>query len=138
MALYATLPLLAFAAERPNFAGYYEPATPSSGRIFKLSLTQDGSRVHAVFCASDAGDPDSQPTGEGDGRVNSDGVLEFKFKDSHENKGTATLVHEKDHYRFEMRVTKIADAAPLHFYGVLTMKRVGDPVATHKKSAGAM
>jgi hypothetical protein len=106
-----------------NYAGHYEVADKHPGRIFRLNLSQNGSRVHATFFAADR-DAGAKPTGEGDGRVDDRGVLQFKFKDSLANEGTATLEPFNDSYRFELRITKFIDPGPLHFYGVLTMKRM--------------
>jgi hypothetical protein len=33
-------------------------------------------------------------------------------------------------YRFELRVTKFTDPGALHFYGVISMKKTGDPAPT--------
>lgn len=123
----ALLPVLAHASNAAlNYNGHYELVDNHVNRVFTLDLSQSGSSVHGTFCAADPGDPAAKPTGEGKGRVNGHGVLEFTFKDSFANEGTATLEPAGNGYRFEMRITKFVDPAPLHYYGALTLKKTSD------------
>ena len=125
--LAAILPTLAHASGVPvNYAGHYELVDHHPERVFTLDLSQSGTRVHVTFSAADPGDPVAKPTGEGQGRVNGRGILEFTFKDNFANEGTATLAPANDRYRVEMRITKFVDPAPLHFYGALLLKKTPD------------
>ena len=129
--LAGLLPTLAHASGGPvNYAGHYELADKHPGRIFTMDLSQSGSRVHVMFYASTQGDLEAQPTGEGRGRVNDRGILEFTFKDNFANEGTATLAPAGKGYRVELRVTKFVDPSPLHFYGVLTVKKTSNALQT--------
>ncbi len=126
--LAGLLPVLARAGDGPaNYTGHYELADNHPGRTFTMDLSQTGSRVHVIFCASAVGDPEAKPVGEGKGRVNHDGVLEFTFKDNFANEGSATFSPPQNgNYQVEIRVTKFIDPSPLHFYGVLTVKKTSD------------
>jgi hypothetical protein len=125
--LAGMLPTLAHASDvRVNYTGHYEVVDKHPERIFTLYLNQSGSRVHVTFSAADLNDAGARPTGEGDGRVNDRGILKFKFKDNFANEGVATLEPAKNYYRFEMRITKLINPGPLHFYGVLIMKKASD------------
>jgi hypothetical protein len=126
--LACVLPTFTHASDaKNNYTGHYEAADKHPGRVFRLDLTQKGSRVHATFFACDLNNGGPKPAGEGDGRVNDRGILQFKFKDNLANEGTATFEHAGNAYRFELRVTKFVDPGVLHFYGVISMKKTGDP-----------
>jgi hypothetical protein len=126
--LASALPIFAHASDsqKINYTGHYEAADKSPGRVFKLTLMQKGTRVHAIFFAADLNTGGPKPTGEGDGRVDDKGVLQFKFKDNLADEGTAMLEPAGRTYRFELRVTKFTDPGALHFYGVISMKKIGD------------
>jgi hypothetical protein len=128
----AALPTVAHAsdAKKINYTGHYEAADKHPGRVFRLDLAQKGSRVHATFFACDLANGGPKPTGEGDGRVNDEGILKFKFKDNLADEGTATFEPAGKTYRFELRVTKFTDPGALHFYGVISMKKTGDPASS--------
>src|ERR1700683_1534710 len=121
------LPTLAHASDVPvNYTGHYELVDNHPERVFTFDMSQNGSRVHVTFCAAVLNGPGAKPTGEGGGRVNDRGVLDFTFKDNFANEGAATFEPANNGYRVEMRVTRFVDPAPLHFYGVLIMKKTSD------------
>jgi hypothetical protein len=125
--LAGLLSTLAHASDAPvDYSGHYELVDRHPERIFTLDLTQKGSRVHVVFFAAILNDPGAKPIGQGEGRINDRGVLQFTFKDNFLNEGTATIEPVNDDFRVEMRITKFVDPAPLHFYGALTMKKKPD------------
>ena len=115
----------------PNFTGSYELAGKRTDRIFSLQVQQDGRRAHISFSACMADGSGAAPDAEGDGKV-SDGVLNFKFKDSFDNEGTCKLQlqHATQAYQLNMVVTKVVEPSPLHFYSDLLLKKTSEKPIT--------
>jgi hypothetical protein len=104
-------PLSASADPPPIYNGSYELAGKRTDRDFFLEVRQTGSRAKVNFSASMADGTGAAPDAEGDGRIE-DGVLPHGG------------------YQLDMVVTKMVEAAPLHFYGTLLLKKVSDRTIT--------
>ena len=63
------------------------------------------------------------PDGDGEGRVDHDGVLRFPFQDSFFNKGTGTFQRTKDGYVLSIHIADVQDARCLAYYGEHTLQR---------------
>jgi hypothetical protein len=109
-------------AKEPDYTGHYELADPKASHVFSLDIKQKDDRATISFSASMADGSGAAPDAEGKGEVE-DGVLSFKFKDSFDNEGTATLEYKKSVYHLVMAVTKVVDTGALHFYGTMIMKQ---------------
>ena len=108
-------------ADEQNFSGHYELAEGKSTRSFSLDIKQTRDRAEIAFSAAMADGSGAAPDATGTGHVD-DGTLSFKFKDSFNNEGTATLTSKKDGYHLSLTVTKVVDVSPLHFYGNMLLK----------------
>jgi hypothetical protein len=97
---------------------------------FELRIMQTGSRAHVEFTAAFGDGHSAAPDGDGDGTVSATGVLNFHWRDSFFNEGTATLRPKgKSSYMLSMHPTKIVEQRPLQLYG--------DAVSLTKKSTPA-
>ena len=63
------------------------------------------------------------PDGDGEGRIDRDGVLRFTYEDSFFNKGTGTFRHTKKGYLLSIQVDHVEDSRCLVFYGEHTLQR---------------
>jgi hypothetical protein len=113
------------AALKVNYTGHYEMADPKANRTFLLDLTQVHSRVKASFSAAMSDGTGAAPKGTGKGHFE-DGVLSFDFTDNYHNEGSCTFAPLKGGYQLSMRVVKLGDMAPLHFYGTVLLRKTSD------------
>jgi hypothetical protein len=112
-------------AGQTDYSGHYELAAGAkASRTFTLDVTQKPKQSEAKisFSAAMSDGSGSAPDGDGKGEVE-DGVLNFKFKDSFNNEGTATLTEKKGKYLLSLTLTKVVDPGPLHFYGNMALVR---------------
>jgi hypothetical protein len=118
---------------KPNYAGHYELADAKAGRSFSLDIKQTGSRAQVSFAAAMT-DGSSTAAGKGRGHMD-DGVLEIDFTDNLKNEGTCTLQPKKTGpgYILSMRVIKVINLEPVHFYGDILLKKMSDQ-STHQFS----
>ena len=113
------------AAEK-DYSGHYELAAVKPNRSFSLDVKQKDDRATISFSAAMTDGSGAAPDATGRGHVE-DGVLSFKFKDSFNNEGTATLEKKNNVYQLSLTVTKVVEPSPLHFYGSMLMKQTKDP-----------
>ena len=115
----------ALAAEKSaiDFTGHYQLAK-SSKAAFALDVEQKGKTATISFSAAHQDGSGAAPDGDGQGRLNARGELEFKFSDSFENTGTATLRRDGNSFRLLMEMTKVVEPRAVVFYGDLLLKRV--------------
>ncbi len=125
--LFTAAPAYAAPAPKPNFSGSFELAGKRTDRIFNLEVQLNGRRAKISFSACMADGSGAAPDAAGTGKV-SDGVLNFKFKDSFNNEGTGKLqiLPSSSLYQLDMAVTKVVEPSPLHFYGTLQLKKTAD------------
>ena len=123
--LLFTLGICACATDKPaiDFSGHYELAK-SSKAVFAADVQQKGTTAAVSFSASRQDGSGAAPDGDGKGRLNSRGELEFKFSDSFENTGTATLRRKGNVFRLSMKMTKVVEPRAVVFYGDHLLKRV--------------
>ena len=63
------------------------------------------------------------PDGEGEGRIDRDGVLRFTYEDSFSNKGTGTFRRAKKGYLLTVQIDQVEESRCLVFYGEHTFQR---------------
>ncbi len=63
------------------------------------------------------------PDGDGEGRIDRDGVLRFTYEDSFFNKGTGTFRRTKKGYLLSIQIDHVEDSRCLVFYGEHTFQR---------------
>ena len=63
------------------------------------------------------------PDGNGEGRIDRDGILRFTYEDSFFNKGTGTFRRTKKGYLLSIQVDQVEDSRCLVFYGEHTLQR---------------
>jgi hypothetical protein len=129
MKKFITLALLALAvavhAADPaadSFTGHFE-MTKQTKSAFALDVLQKGKTATTSFSAGNADGSGAAPDGDGEGVLNAKGELEFKWTDTFDNAGTATLRREGKSFHLSMKVSKTADPRCLRFYGDMTLKR---------------
>ena len=105
-----------------DFTGHYEPARRSKA-FFTLDVQQKGQTITTSFSTGNADGSVVAPDGDGDGALNANGGFEFKWSDTFDNAGTATLRREGKLYHLSMNVTKAAEPRAMRFYGEVTLKR---------------
>jgi hypothetical protein len=105
-----------------TFTGHFEPAKHTQSP-FTIDITQTGKTAVSSFSAGNADGSGVAPDGDGDGTLNARGDLEFKWTDTFDNAGTATLRREGRLFHLSMKVSKAADPRALSFYGEITLKR---------------
>jgi len=106
-----------------SFTGHFELAKRTKA-AFTLDVLQKGKTADTSFSAGNADGSVVAPDGDGDGAVNAKGELEFKWTDTFDNAGTATLRREGKLFHLSMKVSKAADPRALSFYGEVTLKRI--------------
>jgi hypothetical protein len=79
---------------------------------FSLSLTAAHPDAHGAA-----------PDGNGEGRIDRDGVLRFTYEDNFSNKGNGTFRHTKKGYLLSVQVDHVEDNRCLVFYGEHTFLR---------------
>ncbi len=126
-AFFCALLVLAGArAAAADYTGHYELANTKADYAFSLDVTQTGSEVHLTFSASMTDGSGAAPDGDGQGRINPAGTLEFTFKDSFDNAGSGTLVPGPEGYHLKLNPTTVADPRVLHLYGDAVLKKTAD------------
>jgi len=119
---------IAFAARAADpatgsFTGHYELAK-STKSPFALDVLMKDKTATTSFSAGHADGSGAAPDGDGEGTLNAKGELEFKWTDTFDNAGTATLRRDGKFYHLSMKPGKVADPRALVFYGEITLKRL--------------
>ena len=122
-----TLMVIAVAAHAADpaadsFTGHFE-MTKHPKTTFALDVLQKGKTATTSFSAANVDGSGAAPDGDGDGTVNSKGELEFKWTDTFDNAGTATLRRDGKVFHLSMTVSKTTDPRCMRFYGDMTLKR---------------
>ena len=110
------------AADPGSLTGHFE-MTKRTKAAFSLDILQKGKTATTSFSAGNADGSGAAPDGDGEGAVNAKGELEFKWTDTFDNAGTATLRRDGKLFHLSMKVSKAADPRALSFYGDMTLKR---------------
>jgi len=123
--LLLTVATVTFAAdpEAASYTGHFELAKRSKAP-FALDVTQKGHTATTSFSAANEDGSGAAPDGDGDGALNAKGELEFKWTDTFDNAGTATLRRDGKLFHLSMKVSKAVDPRALKFYGEITLKRL--------------
>lgn len=106
-----------------DFTGHYELAKKTKSS-FALDVSQKGKTATTSFSGGNEDGSGAAPDGDGEGTLNSKSELEFKWTDTFDNAGTATLRHDGKLYHLSMKPSKVADPRALSFYGEITLKLV--------------
>jgi len=105
-----------------TFTGHFEPAKHTKSP-FTLDVTQTGKTAISSFSAGNADGSGVAPDGDGAGALNAKGDLEFKWTDTFDNAGTATLRREGKLFHLSMKVSKATEPRAMSFYGEVILKR---------------
>src|SRR5260370_1633401 len=109
--LLVALAIVAIAAGPPNFAGEYADRNFLNGQAtFQMSLEQSGNTLSVWFSAGYNDGHGLQPVADGNGKITSKGTVEFAFKDSARNAGTATITPTGNTIIISLKTTLIADS----------------------------
>lgn len=85
-----------------------------------ISVTVEAKADGKFLFSLMAAHPDAHgaaPDGEGEGRVDRDGVLRFSYEDSFSNKGTGTFRQTKEGYLLSVQIAQVEEPRCLVFYG---------------------
>jgi hypothetical protein len=127
---WAWLCVPAALASAPNYTGHYETPASKTDWSFSLDVTQTGSKATITFSAGMADGSGAAPDGDGGGKLDAKGALQFTFKDSFDNEGTGTLVAGKNGYQLTMNVTKGVEPRALVFYQEIILIKKSDKPAS--------
>jgi hypothetical protein len=105
-----------------SFTGHFALAKNTKAP-FVLDVLQKGRTATTSFSAGNEDGSGAAPDGDGEGALNAKGELEFKWTDTFDNAGTATLRRDGKLFHLSMKVSKAADPRALKFYGETTLKR---------------
>ena len=105
-----------------SLTGHYELV--KKGRdVLSFDVLQVGKKVTLSFSAAHVDGSGAAPDGDGEGKVNTKGELEFKWTDTFDNAGTGNFHHEGKTYRLTLNTTKVTDARAMAFYGERFLQR---------------
>ena len=118
--------VFSISAAQAQLAGEYADKSYRGGSaVFQMSIEGSGNGTQVWFSAIRHDAQGSAPEGQGYGKMNSKGALEFRFDDSCHNSGTGTITKSGDDILVSMSVTKKADAGCAAFYSAsMKLKRV--------------
>jgi len=120
--LAATLTTHAASPAEDSLTGHYELAKKSKS-AFSFDVLQKGKSATTSFSAGNADGSGAAPDGDGEGKLNAKGELEFKWTDTFDNAGTGILRRDGKVYHLSLKPAKVAEPRALVFYGDLTLKR---------------
>jgi hypothetical protein len=101
-----------------SFAGEYANKNYQGGNaVFQMSIEGSGNNMRVWFSVGRNDGRGSAPEGEGPGKMNGKGTLEFRFEDSCHNSGRGTIARSGDDILVSMTTTRKADANCAAFYG---------------------
>ena len=102
----------------PDLAGVYiAQGTSERYSVTRWLRVRQSGRTAEVSLAASYGDGHGRaPEVEGDGTVDTDGVLRFRFSDSFHNEGTATFRREGRFYVLRVRPTSVVEQEALNMY----------------------
>ena len=125
--LLVALAIVSIAAGPPNFAGEYADRNFLSGQAtFQMSLEQSGSVVTVWFSAGYNDGHGLLPVADGNGKISSQGTVEFTFQDSARNVGTGTITRAGDDIIVSLKTTRVADSRCVELYRKnMRLKKVG-------------
>ena len=117
---------LAGSARGQSFTGEYADKNyQNSSAAFHMSIEGSGNNTQGWFSVGKNNGAGSAPEGQGTGKINSKGALEFKFEDSCRNSGTGTITRSGADIIVSMTTTRKADTSCAAFYGQnFKLKRV--------------
>lgn len=104
-------------AAHAQLAGEYADKSYRGGSaVFQMSIEGGGNATQVWFSAIRHDAQGAAPEGQGYGKMNNKGALEFRFDDSCHNSGTGTITKSGDDIIVSMNATKKADAGCAAFY----------------------
>jgi hypothetical protein len=109
-----------------SFAGEYADKNyQNGGAAFHMSIEGSGNNTQGWFSVGKNNGAGSAPEGQGTGKINSKGALEFKFEDSCHNAGTGIITRSGADIIVSMTTIRKTDAGCAAFYGQnFKLKRV--------------
>lgn len=84
---------------------------------------EGGGKFSLALMAAHPDGHGAAPDGDGEGRVDREGVLHFPYEDSFSNKGTGKFQGTKDGYVLSIHITDVQDPRCLAYYGEHTLQR---------------
>jgi hypothetical protein len=120
-ARYFLVAVIAFAlcgsSRGQSFAGEYANNNYQNGSgVFQMSIEGSGKNTQVWFSVGKNNGVGSAPEGQGMGKINGKGTLEFTFEDSCHNSGTGTITRSGDGIIISMTMTRKLDANCAAFY----------------------
>ena len=96
-----------------------------------FSVWREGGQITIGFQGTHPRAAGAAPEGGGTGRIDSDGVLRFKYEDSFFNKGTGTFRRIKNTYKLSIDITDMQEPRCAMYYGDFVLKRISDKTPRH-------
>ena len=88
-----------------------------------ITVSRKGNAFHLAFQASHPDGSGAAPDGDGDGKLDANGVFHFTFSDSFSNRGKGTFRRTAKGYELTIDITDVADPRCMPFYGTFTLRR---------------
>jgi len=110
----------------PDLAGSFFHESGSGRDAVAISVTVEAEAEGKFSLSLMAAHPDANgaaPDGNGEGRVDHDGVLHFTYEDSFANKGKGTFRRTGKGYLLSIQIDQVEDTRCLVFYGEHTLQR---------------
>jgi len=124
--MFAACASIVLAGAGSDLMGSFVHESGSDRDAVAISITVEAGADGKISLSLMAAHPDAHgaaPDGDGEGRIDRDGVLRFTYEDSFFNKGTGTFRHTKKGYLLSIHVDHVEDSRCLVFYGEHTLQR---------------
>jgi len=124
--MFAACASVVLAVAGSDLMGSFRHESGSERDAVAISVTVEAGASGKFSLSLMAAHPDAHgaaPDGEGEGRIDPDGVLRFTYEDSFYNKGTGTFRHAKTGYLLSIQIAQVEDSRCLVFYGEHTLQR---------------
>jgi len=102
---------------------YESGPEPEDVAIYVTVKAEDDGMFSLALMAAHPDAHGAAPDGDGEGRVDHEGVLRFQYEDSFSNKGTGSFQRTKGGYELSIHLTDVHDPRCLAYYGEHTLQR---------------
>jgi len=106
-----------------TFGGKYEAAARGKS-FFSFEVAPKGDGFSVSFSAGNEDGSGAAPDGDGTGKLNKRGELEFTFEDSFANKGRGVLRRDGKQFVVTLDLTATKDSRAAVHYGERRLKRI--------------
>ena len=124
--MFAAFASMALAGAGSDLTGSFVHKGGSDRDAVAISVTVEAGSAGKFLFSLTAAHPDAHgaaPDGDGEGRIDREGVLRFTYEDSFFNKGTGTFRRAKKGYLLSINIDHVEEPRCLAFYGEHTLQR---------------